>query len=98
MQIPNANIVSSVMGAAEAKSREAASKLRKKRNEPRPEIDRPGGDEVVIKTESSESLRSMKGNEQEEAHEDHEARAGYGPGVAPGDDHDAPPPTIDLEG
>jgi len=97
VQIPNANIVSSVMGAAEAKSREAASKLRKKRHEPRPEIDRPDGDEVVIKTESSESLRSMKGNEQEEAREDHEARAGYGPAVSP-DDHDAPPPTIDLEG
>jgi len=95
VQIPNANIVSSVMGAADAKAREAAAKLRAKRHEPRPEIDRPEGDEAVIKAESAEAMRTVKGNEQEEAHEDHEASAGYGP--HPGEDHDAPPPTIDVE-
>ena len=95
MQLPGANIASSIFGAAEAKQREAASKLRAKRQEPRPEIDRPEGDEAVHKVEQAEATRSAKGNDQEESREDREAAAGYGPHP-----DQAPPanPTIDLEG
>ena len=79
MQIPGANIASSVVGAVEAKSRDAAAKLRAKRNKPAPEIDRPYGEEAVAQTEVSRAARRAAGNEQEEAHEDREQSAGYGP-------------------
>ncbi len=76
MQIPGANIASSVVGAAEAKARDAAAKLRTKRHAPAPEIDRPHGEEAVAQTELSQAARRAAGNEQEEAHEDREQSRG----------------------
>lgn len=90
MQIPGANIVSSVAGAAEAKAREAAAKLRAKRHEPSPEVDRPYGEDTVAQTEISQAARRAAGNDQEEAHEDREEHARPKDG--------ATRPRIDLEG
>jgi len=90
MQIPGANIVSSVAGAAEAKARQAAAKLRAKRHEPSPETDRPYGDEAATETQLSQAARRAAGNDQEEAHEDREEHAGEN---AP-----ARRPRLDLEG
>ena len=93
MQIPGASIVSSIAGAAEAKAREAAAKLRAKRHEPDPEIDKPYGDEAVAQTELSQAAREAAGNDQEEAHEDREEHMGQNAGRS------APRrPRIDLEG
>ena len=76
MQIPGASIVSSIAGAAEAKTREAAAKLRAKRHEPDPEIDKPYGHDAVAETELSQAAREAAGNDQEEAHEDREEHKG----------------------
>ncbi len=86
MQIPGANIASSIAGAFQAKSREAASKLRAKRHEPAPELDRASADEEAAETEISQAARRAAGNDQEEAHEDRQ-------------EHDAQRrPRLDLEG
>lgn len=95
MQVPGANLASSIVGAADAKSRDAAAKLRAKRQAPRPEAGRPYGDEAIVHTEASDAVRSMKGNDQEEAREDREEHAGYNPHAG---DQPRPRPTLDLEG
>lgn len=95
MQIPGANIASSVVGAAEAKSRDAAAKLRANRHKPAPKVDRPYGDEAVAQTELSQAARRAAGNEQEDAREDHEENAGYGPLAAK---NQPPRAHLDLEG
>ena len=74
MEIPGANIVSSIAGAAEAKAREAAAKLRAKRHEATNES--PYGREAAAETELSQAARRAAGNDQEEAHEDREEHMG----------------------
>lgn len=90
MQIPGANIASSVAGAVEAKARDAAAKLRAKRHEPAPDVDRPYGDEAVAETELSQAARRAAGNDQEEAHEDREEHARR--------NDEAARPRLDVEG
>ena len=94
MQVPGANLVSSIIGAADAKSRDAAAKLRAKRQETRPAAERFPGDEALLRTEHTDAVRNMKGNDQEESREDREEHAGYSP-------HPNAPsarPRLDLEG
>jgi hypothetical protein len=94
MQVPNANLASSIFGAADAKQRDAAAKLRAKRQEPQPELDRPFGHEAVAKTEAVEKTRTVKGNGQEESREDRQEHGAYDPHREPVKRR---PPSIDTE-
>jgi len=94
VQLPGAHLASSIFGAVDAKQRDAAAKLRAKRQEPQPEIDRPFGEDSVERVEAMQKARSVKGNEQEESREDREEHAAYDPHR---DATRRPPPTIDTE-
>ncbi|MEM1329254.1 MAG: hypothetical protein AAGG07_01705 [Planctomycetota bacterium] len=72
--------------ATESRKREETRRTRETRT-----------DEVVLRAEAVEASRSLKGNDQEEAREDHQEHPGY---RGPGRDHggDQPRPHLDVEG
>jgi hypothetical protein len=74
------NLGQSVAGlnSAERVSREGAPKEAQKPSSRRTHPDRP--DEIVVATETADAVRNLKGNADEEAHEDREQHAPYTPG------------------
>ena len=74
------SIAQSVAGLNQAE-RTSSAKLREaERKRPRDVKPRPGepdGDEVVVDTQALDAVRSIKSNDQEEAHEDHVEHSWY---------------------
>jgi hypothetical protein len=89
-----ANVAQSVSALGQAQRTESAKKRARedtKARARRPEHE----DEVVVEVETLRAVRDLKGNDQEETHEDREATTQYRPdGSLP----DKPHPHIDVQG
>ncbi len=75
------------------KRKRAAEKARQKAKPP--VATQQEADEVIVQVEAAEAVRSLASNEQEEAHEDHQARPQYN---AKGRPAKIGPPRIDVQG
>lgn len=93
MSIIGTNVAQSLAGASQAER----SQVQEKRGEDIRKADarKRRADEVVVKTEAVEAARRLAGNDQEEAREDRQSHAQYGPG---GNAHLDKRKGLDLEG
>jgi hypothetical protein len=92
------NFASSLAGMNQAEKVESRDKERKEAERARRRWVFPEDqDQVVIQVESSEAPRNLKGNDQEEAHEDRQSRPQYGPDGSLAEPGRAPR-RIDVEG
>lgn len=95
MPVVGTNIASSVAGVTNA---ERAAAKPPPRKEPAKASRRPSADELIVSTdaaEATEGVRSLKSNDQEEAHEDRDQQTTYTPGGRP---KDVPRPRLDIAG
>ena len=79
MSILPTNVAQSLAGLSQAERAEAREKSRPEAVRAK---DRRGKDEtdlVVVDNQSADAVRSLKGNDQEEAREDRQAKQGYRP-------------------
>lgn len=95
MPVIGTNIAASVAGVTSA---ERAVGKPTPRKEPSKAQRRPSSDELIVSTDATEApegVRSLKSNDQEEAHEDRDQHETYTPGGKP---RDTPRPRLDVAG
>ncbi|CAG1005324.1 hypothetical protein PHYC_03219 [Phycisphaerales bacterium] len=96
MPVIGTNIAASVAGVTSAER--AAGKPAPRKEPAKGPGRRPSSDELIVSADAAEApegIRSLKGNDQEEAHEDRDQHETYTPGGRP---KDAPRPRLDVAG
>jgi len=95
MSVVGTSLASSVSASQQAERAQAKATEKGEREKRGPRETARDVYEHVEQVEGADPVRSLKGNEQEEAHEDRQEHAGYVPGGGAREEQD--PPRIDVE-